>query len=584
MSFLHKLPKELVHAIFEQLNFKEKRSVVLVDKYLHDICAPRLSIGLGLLDMDCFDLQARRMTIDYLAQRAHTAENLLIHYKWPAEGSVRNAAYEKNFERILDIYRGRSTSKFVGFSVPTVVGPEPYSSIKTSLKADTLPERFVLPRIENYLGAPTYSMMTQPTVLGSGAIIKIVQTDGKEPDKQTELYVRPWASLDAARVATEKENRTVTEVVIFGNREAGHNPQRSLKRWEVLRRDLGLMNLSSVKTLRLYNCNTVTLSKTTLPASLEALAFIDNCDDPATFQKYNQGHALEQLAEVQKNTPGCKGLAELVHLQRTIRLNEGYSTVDPEKLINFVRKQDRIAPTLITFSFRDGEGDVVYPELKHFADKSNKVKAWGGNWSYIIPENHNIRANFQQHATDLADSLSLMNDLDTVAFFTPGLTQTYTLHDIWTEKLAVGKLLHIFDEAGLKIQWVHIVHRAIRNDSTWWSTISHNGITYRAVKADDGHASFRAEEIVDLPDDVFETRWKLGADFVSTYGDYERSHLRELSILPQQVVDHTRKRLQRREDEEALARKRKSYRQHRVRRVQKRSAGDDESSDIEDGE
>ncbi|KAF2438862.1 hypothetical protein P171DRAFT_157616 [Karstenula rhodostoma CBS 690.94] len=219
MSILHRLPTELVRNVFNELSFKEKRSLVLVDKRLHDICAPRLSMGIGLLDMNCFDAhQARPMTTEYLAQHGNTVENLLIHYEWPLGSNKRRAQLEINFERVLDIYRGRSTLKFLGFScssslicgdpgvvegnreaparrrecwgdrwgesrVTSSLTAEAYASIKASVETDTLPERVVLPQIKNYVGGPLFSMHSIPAAISSGAVIKIVQGNGRKPEK-----------------------------------------------------------------------------------------------------------------------------------------------------------------------------------------------------------------------------------------------------------------------------------------------------------------------------------------------------------------------------------------------------------------
>jgi len=388
--------------------------LILVDRELHDSCAARLYLGLGLLDMECFDnRQARPITTKYLAEHGNTAEHLLIHYEWILKKSSVRIAYEKIFECILDTYRGQPTCKFVGFTYCTALAPEPYTSVKASLKAETLPARFVLPQIVNHLGTPTYSMWSEPAVFQCGAAIKIVQDNGKKPDKQTELFVRPSASLDAAKAATEQSNRTVKEAVIFGHRALGRHPDR----WDIYKQGLGLADLSTLSKLRLHNCDIALFSDTTLPASIEALAFIDNWDEPAA---YNEAQLLEELLDVQEKTPESKGLVELVHIQKVEWRAGGYSTVDPQKLINFVSSQPRITvlcvhqdvlhrgslsdfavPTLSTFSFRDSLDNVVYTELKRFAEKAPNIKAWGGNWDSITLENHSLQANFQERAKSL---------------------------------------------------------------------------------------------------------------------------------------------------------------------------------------
>ncbi|KAF2438861.1 hypothetical protein P171DRAFT_157613 [Karstenula rhodostoma CBS 690.94] len=344
------------------------------------------------------------------------------------------------------------------------------------------------------------------------------------------------------------------------------------------------------------------LSGTKLPASIESLAFIDCYDaaaTPVTALKYDAGRALDQLLEEQKNTPGCKGLVEFVHIANICRDREGQATVDTEQLADFVSKQARLSvlclhqdvpyngtlaefarPSLTTFSFRDGLHNVVYTELKRFAEQATKVKAWGGNWSSIALRNHSLRDNFGERAEALAELLKPMEDLDTVALFTSALSHGYGIHDKQAEELAVGRFLRIFDRAGSKIKWIHIVDRDIRNESTWWTKTFENGTTYRAVESKGLRTSLLAEEAVDLPHDVFETRWKLGADLVSTYCNYELDNLRELHVGPLQVADHTRTRLARREDEENITRMRKSYREQGcVRRGQKRGAGDTGSQD-----
>jgi len=166
-----------------------------------------------------------------------------------------------------------------------------------------------------------------------------------------------------------------------------------------------------------------------------------------------------------------------------------------------------------------------------------------------------------------------MKNLDTVALFTPNLQQSYDLRDKHAEEVAVGRLLRIFAKAGLIIRWVHIVHRNIRAQVGWRSSVRQTGITYRAVRSDGtGHQGLRAQKVDQLPEEVFETRWKLGADFVMSYSDYEKGQLHELHVTELELMDHTRTRMERREKEENLARKRESDRQYGVHQRQKEMA------------
>lgn len=108
--------------------------------------------------MDCFDKRhTRPMTLEYLAGYGKTAKNLLIHYDWlsndlfPVEDSYGvqyEQNLEKNFERILEIYRGQATLKFIGFSHSTEFNHKANASIGAFLEAERLPKQCLLPQAE----------------------------------------------------------------------------------------------------------------------------------------------------------------------------------------------------------------------------------------------------------------------------------------------------------------------------------------------------------------------------------------------------------------------------------------------------
>lgn len=165
-----------------------------------------------------------------------------------------------------------------------------------------------------------------------------------------------------------------------------------------------------------------------------------------------------------------------------------------------------------------------------------------------------------------------MRDLDTIALFTPKLRRPYNLNDRKTERIAVRGLMCAFKEVKLNIQWVHIAHRDIPNPYiSAESSDRMYGCTYRAVEAEDaGKRHLRAEAVAHLPEDVFETRCKLGADFVLSYDGYEEAYLGELSVTPTMLTAHTKTRLERRAKEERLARNRKACRQRMLLKQRQR--------------
>ncbi|KAL1613245.1 hypothetical protein SLS60_001477 [Paraconiothyrium brasiliense] len=524
--------------------------------------------------------------------------NLLVHYGPPHVNSDRNRKVENDFEKILQIYRKKSTLEFVGFTTDTKLGLESYRSVKTSLQADRLPKQFVIPAM----------LSPKPLAHAGGTVLKLSQDSGKQSGKSTRLFVRPLAPMDAVQAATKQENRMVKEAIIFDHPSS----DRTGERWHALRESLGLTDISSLEKLTLHNCDTNMLAETALSANIRSLAFIDNQDyrDHRIVSPYDQGHVLDQLLAAQMKTPGTEGLTEFIHIQRAARPLTSYSIVSPGKLAHVVQSQPQLAvaclhqdspyggrvadfarPSQKIVSYRDSNDDIDESEWMEFAKKAHNVQAWGGNWSPITLVDHDIADDFPERAETLVvsridysfrisanrclqNALKPMKDLDTLALFTPALLQSYNEYDKHTEDIAVAHLMRTFDTVGLKIEWVHIVHRDVRTWVTWRSPNRQNRATFHAVR-ETGSAGprVRAERVDQLPRNALETRSKLGADFIFTYDQYERQQLGDLHVNLQRLDDHTRVRKERRHKNEIKERKRKLLREMLERHGRKRGVG-----------
>jgi hypothetical protein len=351
--------------------------------------------------MECFDgRHGQAMTVDYLEQHGYAAKNLLLHYGRPGEDNDWNRRVEHDFERILKIYRDRYTSEFIGFTTDTRLAPQPYRSIMSSLQAETLPTQFIIPGM----------LSSTPLAFLSGAVIRLSQDNGELADKDSRLFVRPMAPMDAVQAATDKLTRTVKEAVIFGRAV----PNRGLKVWESQKKALGLNDTSFLQRLSLHNCDMNMLSATTLPASIKALTFTDNQDDRdyRIVSPYTEEHVLDQLLAAQSESPTGSELEEFIHIQNAHRLRTGYSTVPPAKLALLIQHQSHLAvaclhqdaphggrladfalPSLKVFSYRDSGDDIDTSQLKEFAKKAPNVQAWGGTWDSIRIANHRFPAN-----------------------------------------------------------------------------------------------------------------------------------------------------------------------------------------------
>lgn len=228
------------------------------------------------------------------------------------------------------------------------------------------------------------------------------------------------------------KDRIVREAIIFGGREfrcehpyglnslrgLRHDPQRRLRCWDNCQRILGFKDWSSLRRLKIYHFDPAILARMPLPASIEALAFIDTRGYPAAAQADYEGDLFQNILHNLNKAPESKGLVEFVLVQRADPYARSY---DPLRIVDFVHAQPRLAvlcihqpsrysssirdyalPTLTTFSIRHSQEDVDYAELEQIAKRSPKGKACGFNWSFITIEGHSLRTGFQMQAEALA--------------------------------------------------------------------------------------------------------------------------------------------------------------------------------------
>ena len=374
------------------------------------------------------------LNVEYLKKYGASAENVLIHHErmfnheWPEQQFCdRKAAFGNILEQILDLYRNKKSCKYVGFTAPTLIPPLSYPSITRSLHADTLPESFVVPPMAQPSGWPFKDEWFCDQMVETGAVLGIRQENGELANKVTRLYVRPFAPLDEVASATARSSRVIEEAIIFGRR----NPGFGARRWTSLQRDMGLVDMSSLRKMQFWNCDMGMLSNTKLPASLESLTFIDNEDDMATASIYNEEHVLKQLHDAQKNDPDNGGLKELIHVQRRERRPRFYSTVSREKLVDIIETQRQLTTlcihqdtplcplkdfalsTLKLVSIRGSNDDVDDSELKKFAEIATEVEAWGGSWNPIVLVDHACAPDFEERAKSFAVGIFSLRQLTT---------------------------------------------------------------------------------------------------------------------------------------------------------------------------
>jgi hypothetical protein len=173
-----------------------------------------------------------------------------------------------------------------------------------------------------------------------------------------------------------------------------------------------------------------------------------------------------------------------------------------------------------------------------------------------------------------------MKGLNTIALFTHDQQQSLGPADTRKEQLQVRGIIRALDVAGLKIEWVHIIHRSIQTFPTSENPFRQNVTTFHAVrKTDKPQFRTRVERVGRPPAGVLEVRRKLGVDLIRSYEQYERQELGELHVNSQQLEDHKKMRKERREIEETLKRGRRVKRALIERHGYKRGAGFDDALD-----
>lgn len=415
-------------AKLRQLEYDDRRSLIQVNRELHNTLAPYFYERIGMVDIAFLNENEGRYNVDGLRKYGERLRNLTIHNisrdMLPVHeaGKLKDVLaryYDQGSTHQLDTLTFSTQSTLHMAIVSSWARRDSFKFLEKILTTARLPRTVVFPAayIPGYI---KHLRMPFGCIMSFSTAKYLNEGDAEvlpSPRERTTLYLRPGTHTGPLDPMFKFHEAQVEDLAFFGDYRENWSRLNNFAASEMLRGDA----FASLTGLSFHSFELRDVVDVSLPTSIERLSFIDNTMEDATDLRGEEEIMKRFLLSANKSNPGIKPILRKFDHRQTVRWPQGTCTIAGNTLVEFVKQtrdmeilvlhQNRVwdghlaqfaVPTLKYASHRHGPLDRSATEIKSFLQVARGLIGFGTNFRAIDHSQLGSMDNFKLAADSFA--------------------------------------------------------------------------------------------------------------------------------------------------------------------------------------